>query len=258
MNDHSLQIADRTFSSRLFIGSARYPDPDTMLKAWDSSGAELVTVSMRRVNLENIQDNPWIDLIDRDRYQVLPNTAGCYTATEAILVAELAREALDTNWVKLEVIADDESLLPDSSELLVAAERLVTNGFVVLPYCTSDPVLCRRLADVGCAAVMPLASPIGSGRGIDNPYQLILIKEAVNIPVIVDAGIGTASDVTIAMELGLDGVLLNTAVAEAKHPVLMAEAMAHAWQAGRAAYLAGRIPRRTCGYSRTRETIDVT
>jgi thiazole synthase len=180
----------------------------------------------------------------RGRWSILPNTAGCFTAREAVLTAQLAREALDTNWVKLEVIGDDETLFPDITELLKAAEQLLADGFVVLPYCNDDPITCRKLADMGCAAVMPLGAPIGSGMGIRNPYNLRIIREQCQVPLIVDAGVGTASDVAVAMELGIDGVLLNTAIAQAERPVDMARAMRLAAEAGRLAWRAGRIPKR--------------
>jgi thiazole synthase len=240
----SLKIADRTLQSRLILGSARYPNPETMLEALRASGTEMVTVAIRRVNLKDTSGENLIQLLRREKYFILPNTAGCFTATEAVLTAHLAREALETNWIKLEVIGDDETLFPDVPELLKAAEQLISEGFVVLPYCNDDPVTCKKLAGLGCPAVMPLGAPIGSGMGIRNPYNLRIIREMVDTPVIVDAGVGTASDVAVAMELGCDGVLLNTAVAEAAHPVKMARAMRLAGEAGRLAYLAGRIPKK--------------
>ena len=240
----SLKIADRTLQSRLILGSARYPNPETMLEALRASGTEMVTVAIRRVNLKDTSGESLIQLLRREKYFILPNTAGCFTATEAVLTAHLAREALETNWIKLEVIGDDETLFPDVPELLKAAEQLISEGFVVLPYCNDDPVTCKKLARLGCPAVMPLGAPIGSGMGIRNPYNLRIIREIVDTPVIVDAGVGTASDVAVAMELGCDGVLLNTAVAEAAHPVKMARAMRLAGEAGRLAYLAGRIPKK--------------
>jgi thiazole synthase len=239
-----LKIADKTFESRLVLGSARYPNPRTMLEALKASGTEMVTVAIRRVNLKDRTSESLLPLLRRENYFILPNTAGCFTAKEAVLTAELAREALETNWVKLEVIGDDETLFPDVPELLKAAEELVAKGFTVLPYCNDDPVTCKKLAGIGCPVVMPLGAPIGSGMGIRNPYNLRIIRENVDVPVIVDAGVGTASDVAVAMELGCDGVLLNTAVAEAKHPVEMARAMRLAAEAGRLAYLAGRIPKK--------------
>jgi len=242
-NNDSLVIAGREFRSRLIVGTSRYPDPQTMLAAIEASGAEMVTVAVRRVSLTDSSKESVISML-RGRWSVLPNTAGCFTAKEAVLTAQLAREALDTNWVKLEVIGDEETLFPDVPELLKAAEQLLADGFVVLPYCNDDPVTCRKLADMGCAAVMPLGAPIGSGMGIRNPYNLRIIREQCTIPLIVDAGVGTASDVAVAMELGVDGILLNTAIAQAEKPVQMATAMRLGAQAGRLAYTAGRVPRR--------------
>ncbi|MBP2681646.1 MAG: thiazole biosynthesis family protein [Candidatus Krumholzibacteriota bacterium] len=239
-----LKIADKTFQSRLILGSSRYPNPDTMLGALKASGTEMVTVAIRRVNLKDTSGESLVQLLRGEKYFILPNTAGCFTAKEAVLTARLAREALETHWIKLEVIGDDETLFPDVPELLKAAEQLVAEGFVVLPYSNDDPVTCKKLAGLGCPAVMPLGAPIGSGMGIRNPYNLRIIREIVDIPVIVDAGVGTASDVAVAMELGCDGVLLNTAVAEAAHPVEMARAMRLACEAGRLAHLAGRIPKK--------------
>ncbi|MBI2059829.1 MAG: thiazole synthase [Nitrospirae bacterium] len=240
----TLHIADRDFRSRLILGTARYPSPRVMLEALEASGTEMVTVAIRRLNLKDSSDESVLKLLDRSRYFILPNTAGCYTAKEAVLTAQLAREALTTHWVKLEVIGDDETLFPDVPELLKAAQTLLAEGFVVLPYCNDDPITCRKLADMGCAAVMPLGAPIGSGMGIRNPYNLQIIRDLVKVPLIVDAGVGTASDVAVAMELGADGVLMNSAVAGAEHPVQMARAMRLAAEAGRLAYRAGRIPRR--------------
>jgi thiazole synthase len=243
--DDALVLGDHRFSSRLIIGTSRYPNPQVMLDALEATGTELVTVAIRRVNVENPAPESHLDLLRRGGYQVLPNTAGCYTAREAVLVAQLAREALDTDLIKLEVIGDDETLMPDVEQLLDAAETLVDDGFTVLAYANDDPITCRKLADLGCAAVMPLGSPIGSGMGLVNPYNLRIIREVVeDTPLIVDAGIGTASDAATAMELGYDGVLLNTAIAEAQHPVGMARAMRLAVEAGRHAARAGRIPRR--------------
>jgi thiazole synthase len=238
-----LVIAGREFRSRLILGTSRYPDPRTMLEALEASGTEMVTVAVRRVTLNDGSKESLLSML-RGRWSILPNTAGCYTAKEAVLTAQLAREALDTRWVKLEVIGDDETLFPDVPELLKAAEQLLADGFVVLPYCNDDPITCRKLADMGCAAVMPLGAPIGSGMGIRNPYNLRIIREQCRVPLIVDAGVGTASDVAVAMELGADGVLLNTAVAQAERPVDMARAMRLAAEAGRLAYRAGRVPRR--------------
>ncbi len=242
-SNDSLVIAGREFRSRLIVGTSRYPDPQTMLAAIEASGAEMVTVAVRRVSLTDGSKESVISML-RGRWSVLPNTAGCFTAKEAVLTAQLAREALDTNWVKLEVIGDEETLFPDVPELLKAAEQLLADGFVVLPYCNDDPITCRKLADMGCAAVMPLGAPIGSGMGIRNPYNLRIIREQCAVPLIVDAGVGTASDVAVAMELGIDGVLLNTAIAQAEKPVQMATAMRLASEAGRLAYTAGRVPRR--------------
>lgn len=242
--DDPLVIAGERLSSRLILGTAGYPSLDLLRRSLTASGAALATVALRRVEPEGGGRESVYQLLREVGVRVLPNTAGCYTARDAVLVAELARESLHTNWVKLEVIGDDRTLYPDGVELLEAARELVRRGFIVLPYATDDPVLCRRLEDAGCAAVMPLASPIGSGLGVRNPHQLVLVKESVGVPVIVDAGIGTASDAAIALELGLDAVLLNTAVAGAEHPVAMAEAMRHAVRAGRLAYRAGRIPAR--------------
>jgi thiazole synthase len=239
-----LKIGKKEFESRLVLGTSKYPSPEIMLEALDASGVQMVTVAIRRVNLADGEKESVLQLLDRARYSILPNTAGCYTAKDAILTAHLAREALDTNWVKLEVIGDEDTLFPDVPELLKAAEQLIADGFVVLPYCNDDPITCQKLAGMGCPAVMPLGAPIGSGMGIRNPYNLRIIRELVDVPVIVDAGVGTASDVAVAMELGVDGVLMNTAVAEAKHPVQMARAMRLAAEAGRLAYRAGRIPKK--------------
>jgi thiazole synthase len=238
-----LVIAGREFASRLIVGTARYPDPQVMLEAISATGAEMVTVAIRRVSLTDGSKESLVAML-RDRFQVLPNTAGCFTAKEAVLTAQLAREALGTNWIKLEVIGDEETLFPDVPELLKAAEQLLADGFVVLPYCNDDPITCRKLADMGCAAVMPLGAPIGSGMGIRNPYNLRIIREQCKVPLIVDAGVGTASDVAVAMEMGVDGVLLNTAIAQAQRPVEMAKAMRLAAEAGRLAFRAGRIPKK--------------
>jgi thiazole synthase len=216
-----------------------------MLDALEASGTELVTVAIRRVNLDDQGEESMLSLVRQRGYHLLPNTAGCYTAKEAVLVANLAREALETDLIKLEVIGDDETLLPDSEQLLKAAKTLIDDGFAVCAYSNDDPIVCRKLADLGCAAVMPLASPIGSGMGLVNPYNLRLIRELLpETTLIVDAGIGTASDAMTAMELGYDGILLNTAISQAKHPVAMAHAMRHAVEGGRLAHEAGRIPRR--------------
>lgn len=237
----TLCIAGVTLTSRLFLGTARYPDHRVMADAVAASGAEIVTLSMRRLSSE-ANGSDMLNLLAG--YRLLPNTAGCHTAEDAVLTAELAREALDTNWIKLEVIGDAETLCPDLPGTLDATRQLLARGFVVLPYCTDDPVMCQRLADLGAAAVMPMGSLIGSGMGVANPANLELICRRSHVPVIVDAGIGTASDATIAMELGAAAVLLNTAVAKSSDPVLMARAMRNAVEAGRLAYRAGRIPRR--------------
>ncbi len=241
--DH-LTIAGEHFTSRLIMGSSRYPNPQVMMEALEASETELVTVAIRRVDLSKNSEENMLTFLNKKNYKLLPNTAGCYTAKDAVLTAELAREVLGTNWIKLEVIGDDETLFPDIPELLKATEILLNKGFVVLPYTNDDPITCKKLADMGCAAVMPLGAPIGSGMGIRNPYNLQIIRELVDIPLIVDAGVGTASDVAIAFELGVDGILLNTAVAQAEHPVEMARAINYAAKAGRLAYGAGRIPKK--------------
>lgn len=237
-----LVIAGRTFGSRLIMGTGGAPSLDVMERSLLASGTELTTVAMRR--LDPTVQGSVLSVLDRHGIAVLPNTAGCYTAGEAVLTARLAREALGTGWVKLEVIADERTLLPDPVELLDAAETLVDDGFTVLPYTNDDPVLARKLEEAGCAAVMPLGSPIGSGLGIRNPHNFQLITERAGVPVILDAGAGTASDVAFAMELGCAAVMLASAVTRAQEPVLMAEAMRHAVEAGRLAGRAGRIPRR--------------
>ncbi len=238
----AFEIAGRPLHSRLILGTGGFRSLDTMARAARASGAELATVAMRRV--DPTARGSILDVLREAGLDVLPNTAGCFTAREAVTTARLAREALDTDWVKLEVIGDDRTLLPDPAELLEAAETLVGDGFVVLPYTNDDPILARRLEDAGCAAVMPLGSPIGSGMGINNPYNLRLIVEAASVPVILDAGVGTASDAALAMEAGCDGVLLASAISRAADPVAMARAMRKAVEAGYEAGLAGRIPRR--------------
>lgn len=243
-HDQPLKVGPYTFSSRLLVGTSRYPNFQVMLDALKTSGTQLVTVSIRRLNLEASQQTGLLELLREEGYQLLPNTAGCYTAKDAVLTAQLAREALETELIKLEVIGDDQTLLPDAEELLKAARQLVADGFVVMAYANDDPILCRKLQDSGCAAVMPLGSPIGSGMGIRNPYNFQIIREQLEVPMLVDAGLGTASDAALAMELGCDGVLLNTAISGAQHPVLMAQAFRDGVNAGRAAYLAGRIPKR--------------
>lgn len=238
-----LKIADRDLGSRLILGTGGAPSLEALERAVVASGTELVTVALRRID----PDAPGsvLDLLDRLGVGVLPNTAGCYTATEAVRTARLAREAFDTDWVKLEVIGDDRTLLPDPVELVAAAEALVDDGFTVLAYTSDDPILARRLEGLGCAAVMPLGSPIGSGMGINNPYNIALIVDQATVPVVLDAGVGTASDAALAMELGCDAVLLASAVTRARDPEQMAAAMRAAVRAGRLAHGAGRIPRRT-------------
>lgn len=241
----TLTIGSHQFHSRLFIGTGKYKDFEQTRTAVETSGAQVVTVAVRRIDLARQPGAPFLfDYIDPKVYTILPNTAGCYTAEEAIRTARLAREALDTDLVKLEVIGDPKTLFPDNEGLLEAARVLVKEGFTVLPYCIDDPIVCQKLEALGCPAVMPLAAPIGSGLGIRNPYNLRIIKETVKVPMIVDAGVGTASDAAVAMELGADGVLMNTAVALAKDPIGMARAMKLAVEAGRLAYLSGRIERK--------------
>src|SRR5947209_11634311 len=236
-----LTIADKTFSSRLIVGTGKYSSPPVMVKAHEASGAEMVTVAVRRVNISDRSQPSLLDYIDTSKYFVLPNTAGCFTADDAIRTARLGREVGLSNWVKLEVIGDEKTLFPDNEALLEATRVLVREGFVVLPYTSDDPVVCRKLEDAGAAAVMPLGAPIGSGLGIQNTNNLRIIREFARVPVIVDAGVGTASDATVAMEIGADGVLMNTAIAGAQDPVAMAEAMKLAVRAGRLPFLAGRI-----------------
>jgi thiazole synthase len=239
-----LAIGNRTFKSRLFVGTGKYKDVDETRHALEASGAEVVTVALRRVNLKDRGEGSMMSLLTSGRFTLLPNTAGCYTADEAVRTCRLARELGVGDMVKLEVIGDQGTLFPDNEATLEAARILVEEGFTVLPYCIDDPIVCRKLADAGCAAVMPLAAPIGSGLGIRNPYNLMIIREQIKLPLIVDAGVGTASDAAFAMELGCDGVLMNTAIAGAKDPILMATAMRDAVRAGRSAFLAGRIPRK--------------
>jgi thiazole synthase len=238
-----LVIAGQPFTSRLIMGTGGAPSLDVLDAALGASATELTTVALRRID-PAAGGRALLDVIEAAGARVLPNTAGCFTAADAVLTAKLAREAFETDWVKLEVIGDEDTLLPDVTELVDAAEQLVDDGFVVLPYTNDDPVVAARLASIGCAAVMPLGSPIGSGSGIRNPYNLAIIREQVDVPVILDAGIGTASDAALAMELGCDAVLLATAVTRARDPRRMAQAMRLAVQAGRLAHLAGRIPRR--------------
>ena len=242
--DAPLTIAGRALRSRLMVGTGKYRTNDEMVRAIEASGAEVVTVAVRRVDLDRTKEEGVLHHLSPERYLLLPNTAGCYTAEEAVRYARLARAAGFTDWVKLEVIGDRETLLPDAEGTLVAARELVADGFQVLAYTNDDLVSALRLEDAGCAAVMPLASPIGSGLGVVNPFNIRTIKSRLAVPVIVDAGVGTASDAAVTMEQGVDGILMNTALAEAKDPVRMARAMGLATEAGRLAYLAGRMPRR--------------
>jgi thiazole synthase len=242
--DASLRIGSYEFRSRLIVGTGKYPSLEVMQQAHAASGAELVTVAIRRIKLDNADGKTLLDFIDRSRYRILPNTAGCTTAADAILTAQLARELLGTDLIKLEVIGDLQTLYPDTTETIAAARELVRDGFTVLPYIGDDPIACRLLEEAGCAAVMPLAAPIGSGLGLCNPYSIAIIKERAGVPVIVDAGVGTASDAALAMELGIDGLLMNTGIATAGDPVAMATEMKLATEAGRLAHLAGRMPKR--------------
>jgi thiazole synthase len=239
-----LVIAGRKFRSRLLIGTGKYATFQLMREALEKSGADIVTVAVRRINISDRTKESLLDYIDTKKFALLPNTAGCYTAEDAIRAARLGREAGLSDMVKLEVIGDEKTLFPDNQGLIEAAKVLIKEGFIVMPYTNDDPIVCKRLEEIGCAAVMPLAAPIGSGLGVRNPYNIRIIVENAKVPVIVDAGVGTASDAAIAMELGVDGVLMNTGVAGAKNPVLMAEAMRLAVDAGRKAFLAGRIPRK--------------
>ncbi len=244
MLDSQLKLGKHDFTSRLIVGTGKYPSMDVMRAAHEASGAQIVTVAIRRINLDDPSGKTLLDYIDRSRYTILPNTAGCYNAKDAVLTAQLARELLETDLIKLEVIGDAQTLHPDTRETLEAARRLVTDGFTVLPYIGDDPIACKQLEEAGCAAVMPLAAPIGSGLGVCNPYSIRIIKERATVPVIVDAGVGTASDAAIAMELGVDALLMNTGIAAARDPVAMARAMRLAVEAGRLAYLAGRMEKR--------------
>jgi thiazole synthase len=244
MMSDQLVVAGRAFASRLFVGTGKYASNEIMVEALAASGAEVVTVAVRRVNIADRSKGSLLDHIDPKKYFLLPNTAGCYTADDAIRTARLGREAGLSNWVKLEVIGDERTLFPDNDALLEATRVLVKEGFVVLPYTNDDPIVCRKLEAAGAAAVMPLGAPIGSGLGIQNVNNIRIIREAVRVPLIVDAGVGTASDATVAMELGADGVLMNTAIAGARDAVAMAEAMKLAVRAGRLAYSAGRIPKK--------------
>lgn len=244
MTDTPFVLAGRTFASRLIIGTGKYSSHAVMAQAHAASGADMVTVAVRRVNISDRSQESLLDYIDPAKMFILPNTAGCYTVDEAVRTARLGREAGLSNWVKLEVIGDERTLFPDNEALIEATRILAKEGFVVLPYTNDDPIACRKLEDAGAAAVMPLGAPIGSGLGIQNPNNIRIIREFSRVPVIVDAGVGTASDAALAMELGADGVLMNTAIAGAKEPVAMATAMKHAVLAGRLACLAGRIPRK--------------
>jgi thiazole synthase len=245
MNNDAFEIAGRAFRSRLIVGTGKYRNFPEMARALEASGAEVVTVAVRRVNLSDKSQESLLDYIDRSRYFILPNTAGCYSADDAVRAARLAREVGLSNWIKLEVIGDEKTLFPDNVELVKATEILVREGFVVLPYTNDDLISARRLVDAGAAAVMPLGAPIGSGLGIQNPANIRILREMLSgVPLILDAGVGTASDAAVAMELGADAVLMNTGIAAAQDPVLMAEAMKHAVLAGRQALLAGRMPKK--------------
>jgi thiazole synthase len=243
MEDH-FELAGKHYRSRLIVGTGKYKDFGETKRAIEVSGAEIVTVAVRRVNITDPNKENLLDFLDPKKYTILPNTAGCYNADDAVRTCRLAREAGVGKMVKLEVIGDDRTLFPDVPATLDAARILVKEGFVVLPYITDDPITAQKLEDIGCAAVMPLAAPIGSGLGIRNPYNIRIILEHAKVPVIVDAGVGTASDAAVAMEMGCAGVLMNTAIASAKDPILMAEAMRQGVEAGRKAYLAGRIPKK--------------
>ena len=244
--DKPLVIAGKTYQSRLLVGTGKYKNNEETKQAIETSGAEIITIAVRRTNIGQNPDEPnLLDILPPDQYTLLPNTAGCYTVEDAVRTCKLARELLDGhNLVKLEVLGDEKTLFPDITATLEAAEILVKDGFDVMVYTSDDPLIAKRLEDIGCAAVMPLAAPIGSGLGIRNPYNILTIVENANVPIIVDAGVGTASDAAIAMELGCDGILMNTAIAAAQNPVLMASAMKKAIEAGREAYLAGRMPRK--------------
>lgn len=244
MNDECLTIAGREFRSRLWVGTGKYRDFAATREAIEVSGAEVVTVAVRRVNITDRNAENLLDYLDPKQYTILPNTAGCYTVDDAVRYARLARAAGVSDMVKLEVLGDERTLFPDTAGLLEAARILIKEGFIVLPYTNDDPVVAQKLVDVGCPAVMPLAAPIGSGLGLRNPFNLKIIMETVNVPVIVDAGVGTASDAALVMEYGADAVLMNTAIAGADDPIAMATAMKYAVDAGRLAYKAGRIPRK--------------
>ena len=244
MQNDRLVIAGREFKSRLFVGTGKYKDFIETRKAIEASGADVVTVAVRRVNITDRSKENLLDYIDPKKYTILPNTAGCYNVEDALRYSRLARAAGVSDLIKLEVLGDERTLFPDTAGLIEAAKILVKEGFIVLPYTNDDPIVAQKLVDIGCPAVMPLAAPIGSGLGIRNPYNLKIIMEMVKVPIIVDAGVGTASDAALAMELGADAVLMNTAIAGAQDPLAMAEAMKYAVQAGRLAYKAGRIPRK--------------
>ncbi len=242
--DSPLKIGKHAFRSRLIVGTGKYPSLEIMQRAHEASGAELVTVAIRRIHLDDPTGKTMLDYVDRARFTILPNTAGCTTAKDAVLTAQLAREATGSDLIKVEVIGDAETLYPDAAQTIEACRELVKLGFTVLPYIGDDPIACRQLEAVGCAAVMPLAAPIGSGLGVCNPYSIAIIKQRASVPVIVVAGVGTASDAVIAMELGVDALLMNTGIAKARDPVAMARAMGLATQAGRLAFLAGRMEKR--------------
>ena len=246
VDDKPLVVAGQSFQSRLLVGTGKYKDHQETADAIEASGAEIVTVAVRRTNIGQNADEPnLLDVISPDKYTILPNTAGCYTAKDAVRTCKLARELLDGHdLVKLEVLGDQKTLYPDVGETLIAAEQLVKDGFKVMVYTSDDPLIAKQLEEIGCVAVMPLGAPIGSGLGIRNPYNIRMILENASVPILVDAGVGTASDATIAMEMGCDGVLMNTAIAAAKAPILMAKAMKLAVESGRDAYLAGRMPRK--------------
>jgi len=254
MSDDILAIGQHRFSSRLIVGTGKYKDVEETARAIAASGAELVTVALRRVNLQERGEGSMMSFLTRGSFKLHPNTSGCASAEEAVRTCRLARELGLSDLVKLEVIGDAKTLFPDNEQTLAAAKILVAEGFTVLPYCIDDPIVCRKLEDLGCAAVMPLAAPIGSGLGIRNPYNLAIILEHAKVPVIVDAGVGTASDAAVAMELGCHGVLMNTAIAGARNPILMAEAMRDAVAAGRKAFLAGRIPKKLYATASSPET----
>ena len=243
-NNDKFVLAGKEFTSRLIVGTGKYADNEQTRQALEKSGTQIVTVAVRRVNLTDKSKESLLDFIDPKKYFILPNTAGCYNWEDAVRTAKMAREILQTNWVKLEVIGHEKTLMPDVMGTLKAAQVLIDDGFVVLPYVSDDHIIAKKFEEMGCQAVMPLAAPIGSGLGVRNPYNIRIILEEAKVPIIVDAGVGTASDAAIAMELGCDALLLNTAIAKAKNPLLMAEAMKQAVEAGRKAYLAGRIPRK--------------